>query len=453
LLGALSLGCAAACAGTLEDDGLAFADASPPTASPPRLADGADDARPPARDDDGRAPCIELVSAMDLETRPNLDASLVCTARDHVEHSSGFSGQTTPLRRAYECLIYDGHAPVMHALIDAEEPTVRAFVYQSFDLTDAWTLERIEASLSETAIVTSFGGCVGVDLPLQSFGVRAANRWPNRAEVAPLLEAWAADATPRMLALAYAVRGEERWVDVERARAIYDDADQPTTVRASAAIALAHHGQATDPSVLIDWARGVGDYEDRSIRALDVAGHHAAWKLLIDALEYPPSELLVLGAHLEPDEAVAFIDRDGGLDALLALPPRLRDPRLGALVCEYDSVRALDPIHANTYQLRVVAALESASQTDRCAAFDPMRAPCDATVLRRNGFAVSPSMAEGCGLAPPPPLHLAEPYGSCDRDRGSDPDPFAAHRDARDRERVLELERRAREALESTQDE
>lgn len=448
LLGLLSL----ACAGTLDDDGLEFADAAPPAASSPELADVADDARSSGPEPPEHAPCLNIVAALDLDERPTHDASLVCTAREHVEHTAGFSGTTTPLRRAYECLLDDGHAHVVHALVGADEPTVRAFAYESLDLEDAWTLERIELALAETSTVTTYGGCVGRDLALQTFGVGAANRWPNRPEVAPLLAAWAADASPQLLAIGYAERGDEAWVDTARAREIYDDPDLDDGTRAAAAIALAHHGEPVDADRLTEWARGVQDHRFHAIRALHVAGHAEAWAMLRDELAYVPSELLVLGAHLAPDDAVPVIDRQGGLDSTLALPPRLRDPRLGTLVCRYSAVRALDPSFARKYRPQIVAALEAASPEDRCAALDSTKAPCDATVLQRNAFALSPSLVEACGHEAPPPLEVSAPdelYDPCDRDRAADPDPYAAYREAHERERVLELERRARKALKS----
>lgn len=450
MLGLLSLACAA----TLDEDGLESVDATPPAARAPNLADAADDARSSGPEPHERASCLDLVSAMDLDERPTRDASLVCSAREHVEHTAGFSGTTTPLRRAYECLLGDGHAHVVHALVGADEPTVRAFAYESLDLEDAWTLERIELALAETSTVTTYGGCVGRDLPLQAFGVEAANRWPNRPEVAPLLETWAANAPAQLLALGYAARGDEAWVDTTRAREIYDDPELDDGTRAAAAIALAQHGEPVDTDRLIAWARGLQDRRFHAIRALHVAGHAQAWTMLRDELAYVPSELLVLGAQLAPDEAVTVIDREGGLDSTLALPPRLRDPRLGTLVCRYSAVPALEPGFTRKYRPQIVAALEAASPQARCAALHSTKAPCDAAVLKRNAFALSPSIAEACGLDAPPPLQRPdahELYDPCDRDRAADPDPYAAYRDAHERERVLELERRAQDAQKSAE--
>ncbi|MGH1346643.1 MAG: hypothetical protein ACRBN8_34070 [Nannocystales bacterium] len=134
---------------------------------------------------------------MNLQGQPLEDAELLCTLNAHVEHTTGFSAHTTAGRIAYECLLDEGHPQVVYALLDAQEPAVRAFAYESLTTTDAWTLPRIEHALAETDTVDTSGGCVVRSLALEDFGVAAALDWPNRQTPALLGEKSECQAAPR----------------------------------------------------------------------------------------------------------------------------------------------------------------------------------------------------------------------------------------------------------------
>ncbi len=438
----------AACVGALDDDNLASVDPRPLVPSMHAVPDAeasADD----LRGREPRRPCIELVAEMKLEGQALEDAELLCILTAHVEHTTGFVGHTTPGRMAYECLLDEGHSQVVYALADAREPAVRAFAYESLATGDAWTLPRIEDALSETAWVYTSGGCNIYDLELQEFGVTAALHWPDRDAVEPLLRAWATQATPQRLALAYAERGEERWVDLTRARSIFEDTALTIGVRASAAMALAAHGEFVDSKQLLGWSRGAGDPRHRSIRALDILGYAPAWSALVEADSFMSTELLILGAHWAPADAVPFIDDRKALEAMLELPTRFRTPRLGTLVCGFNPDRSIDPDYLRSYGNPLLKALEDASLRDRCAAFDPAQVPCREEILRGAGHALSASIAAACGLQPPEPRGWTSYEEPCQRDKITDSDVMfhlQVLEDLRERARLLELERRAHAA-------
>lgn len=437
------------CAGTFGEDSLESVDALPTQPGAPAVPDTADTAQHEAVLGDPRKPCAALVAEMDLQGQPLQDAELLCSLGAHVEHTTGFSGHTTAGRMAYECLLDEGHPHVVHALLDAREPAVRAFAYESLKTTDAWTLPRIERALAETATVDTSGGCVTYPLALEEFGVAAALEWPDRGAVAPLLRTWAADAEPRLLARAYVERGDEPWVELGRARAIFDDSEQPTRLRAASAVALAGHGESLDTDLLMAWARAE---IEPAIVALDILGHASAWRALMRGQDYPTAALLTLGAHWAPDDARPYIEADGALDVMLELPPRLRTPLLGAMVCGYQPGRAADPSYARHYEAPLLEALNAASAHERCAAFDVARAPCHETLLREHGHALSASIAAECGLEPPAAETSCCEVQTCDRSRrgpGARAAALEAAQLAAERTRLLELERRAHAAADA----
>lgn len=443
-LGAVLCVLASACVGLLDDDALEAADPLTPAPSVHALPD-AEEVADDATLGGSRRPCTQLIAEMGLKGQALDDAELLCTLDAHVEHTTGFIAYTTPGRMAYECLLDAGHPQVVYALADAREPAVRAFAYESLATGNAWTLSRIEDALSETSRVDTSGGCNIYDLELQEFGVAAALRWPDRDAVEPLLRAWATHATPQRLAPAYAERGGEPWVDLTRARSIFEDTALTIDARASAAIALAAHGESIDPKQLLGWSRGPRDYRYRSIRALDVLGYAQAWSALIEASSYVPTELLILGAHWAPDDAIPFIDDQKALKTMLELPTRLRTPRLAAMVCGFDPDRSTNPKYLRSYGNPLVDTLEDASPRDRCAAFDPAQAPCREEVLRRAGHALNASMAAACGLGPPEPHEWVSYQEPCQRDKGTMSNAERLE-EQRERAQLLELERRAHAA-------
>lgn len=436
---------ASSCVGTLDEDDLRAPDPLPPVPSVHALPD-AEEAAGNATATTLRRPCTELIAQRDLKGQALDDAEVLCTLDAHLGHTTGFMGHTTPGRMAYECLLDEGKTQLVYALADAREPAVRAFAYESMTTGDAWTLSRIADALSETSRVDTSEGCEIYDLELQEFGVAAALHWPDRDAVEPLLRAWARHANPQRLALAYAERGREPWVDLSRARSIFEDTALSIDSRAAAAIALASHGVSVDPEQLLGWSRDARDHRNRSIRALDVLGYAPAWSALVEVSSYVPTELLILGAHWVPEDAVSFIDRDNALGAMLELPLRLRTPRLGAMVCGFHPDRAADPEYLRSYGNPLVEALEGVSSRDRCAAFDPAQAPCHVETLRDAGHALNASIAATCGLQPPEPRGWVSFEEPCQRDKVSIFD-AARLEEQRERARLLELERRAHAAV------
>ena len=340
----------------------------------------------------------------------------------------------------------EGGARAVHALADAREPAVRAFAYESLTRRDVWTIARIEQALADTAVVPHADACSVDALPLASLGVDAAIAFPDRAAVLPAMRAWATSASPQLLARAYAERGSEAWVDLDRARAIHDDPKLPVDVRAAAAVALAEHGEPLDTARLLAWARGPDDWRDDAIRALDALGYASAWNELADGDWVPPA-LLMLGAHWVPDEAVVVLDAEAGGGLLvLELPPRLRTPRLGHAVCAVEPFPLSNPsAQARRTRATVAAALDAAPESARCDAFLPASSSCSAEGLQRRAYAISEPLARRCGIAPPPETTSVL---ACERDGDERENLLMKKREQDERARVLELERRAKQALE-----
>jgi|GEM_PF-2494850 len=420
------------CAGVHDDDALHVLDSAPPprsTATVPTVRpDHADAAAP-----DPRPSCAEIVDALNLASQAHEDAHMVCRADMHYGFGVGMNARTPDVRMGYECLLESGHASVVFALADAREPWIRAYAYEAMTTRDAWSLPRLAQALDDSEMTDGQSGCVVQEMALQHYGVEAALAFTDRDAVGPLLARWASRASPEQLAPALARRGEESWVPVERARALFDDSALAPEVRAAAAVALAHRGLTSDTDLLLAWAQSsAGAGEFYATRALDIAGHADAWPVLTRDRTWHTPEVLVLGAHWAPDEAVRLIDAETSFDPapILELPSRLRDARLATAVCVAGDSPEFGPA--------IVDALMHTAPQTRCKAFDSARTPCNEARMRQHAYRLSPSLAAACGVeapeaAPPEPQR-------CHREQGFPID----RRTDEERARLLELERRAK---------